>query len=86
MKRALGVYAVAAFAFLHVPLLVLSIFSFNSSRFTVWQGFSIRWYTAAVSDPQLAEATRNSLVIALAATVTATLLGTLCAYALWKRR
>jgi spermidine/putrescine transport system permease protein len=86
MKRALGVYAVAAFAFLHVPLLVLSIFSFNSSRFTVWQGFSMRWYTAAVSDPQLAEATWNSLVIALIATAAATLVGTLCAYALWKRR
>ena len=65
MKRALGLYAVAAFAFLHVPLLVLSIFSFNASRFTVWQGFSIRWYEAAFRDPHLAESTWNSLAIAL---------------------
>ena len=86
MKRSLGLYAAAAFAFLHVPLLVLSIFSFNSSRFTVWQGFSLRWYDAALSDPHLAEATWNSIVIALVATLAATVVGTLCAYALWKRR
>jgi spermidine/putrescine transport system permease protein len=86
MKRSLGLYATAAFAFLHVPLLILSIFSFNSSRFTVWQGFSLRWYNAALSDPHLAEAAWNSIAIALAATVTATITGTLCAYALWKRK
>lgn len=86
MRHALGLYAAAAFAFLHVPLLVLSIFSFNSSRFTVWQGFSLRWYDAALTDPHLAEATWNSVVIAMAATLTATAIGTLCAYALWKRR
>jgi len=86
MKRSLGLYAAAAFAFLHVPLLVLSIFSFNSSRFTVWQGFSLRWYDAALSDPQLAEAAWTSIVIALVATVAATIAGTLCAYALWKRK
>jgi spermidine/putrescine transport system permease protein len=85
MKRALGLYAVAAFAFLHVPLLVLGIFSFNESRFTIWQGFSIRWYEAAFRDPQLAESTWNSIVIALVATALSTIIGTLCAYALWKR-
>ena len=61
-------YAAAAFAFLHLPLLVLGVFSFNSSRFTVWQGFSLRWYDSRVQDAQLAEAAWNSLLIALAAT------------------
>lgn len=86
MKRLLGLYAVAAFAFLHVPLLVLSMFSFNESRFTVWQGFSIRWYEAAFRDPHLGESTWNSIVIALVATALSTVIGTLCAYALWKQR
>jgi spermidine/putrescine transport system permease protein len=85
MTRWLGLYAAAAFAFLYVPLVVLTIFSFNSSRFTVWRGFSLRWYEAALRDPQLAEATWNSIVIALVATAIATIIGTLCAYALWKR-
>jgi spermidine/putrescine transport system permease protein len=86
LNRALGLYAAAAFTFLHAPLLVLGIFSFNSSRFTVWQGFSIRWYDAAVRDPQLVESAANSLVIGLMATALSTVIGTLCAYGLWKRR
>ena len=41
MKRLLAAYAIAAYAFLHVPLLILAVFSFNASKFTVWQGFSL---------------------------------------------
>src|SRR6266496_6381480 len=85
MSRWLAVYALAIYAFLHLPLLVLAIFSFNRSRFTVWEGFSLDWYRAAFRDPQLAEAAWNSVVIALAATAISTAAGTLCAYALWKR-
>jgi spermidine/putrescine transport system permease protein len=85
VKRGLALYAVAAYAFLHLPMLVLAAFSFNASRFTVWEGFSLRWYASALSDPRLAEATVNSLVIALVATAASTIIGTLCAYGLWKR-
>jgi spermidine/putrescine transport system permease protein len=86
MSRWLAVYAAALYAFLHLPLATLAVFSFNSSRFTVWEGFSLRWYRAAFEDPQLADAAWNSLIIALAATAISTAAGTLCAYALWKRR
>ena len=88
MKRAgvgLSVYALAAFLFLHLPLLILAAFSFNASRFTVWQGFSLRWYAAALQDSQLIEASWNSLIIAAVATIVSTIIGTLCAYGLWKR-
>ena len=85
-RRWLGLYAAAAFAFLHVPLLVLAVFSFNESRFTVWTGFSVKWFTAAFRDGQLGEATWNSLMIAGVATAAATVIGTLFSYALWKRR
>lgn len=85
MKRWLGVYAALAYCFLHLPLLVLGVFSFNNGRFTVWEGFSLRWYEAALQDAQLAEATGNSILIAAVATVGATVAGTLCAYGLWKR-
>jgi spermidine/putrescine transport system permease protein len=81
----LSVYALAVFLFLHLPLLILAAFSFNASRFTVWQGFSLRWYTAALQDSQLIEASWNSLIIAAVATVVSTIIGTLCAYGLWKR-
>jgi spermidine/putrescine transport system permease protein len=85
MRRWLGLYAAAFFAFLHLPLVTLSVFSFNSSRFTVWQHFSLDWYRAMLRDPQLLEGTWNSAVIALVATAIATVAGTFCAYALWKR-
>jgi spermidine/putrescine transport system permease protein len=86
VSRLLSLYAAAAFAFLHLPLVILAVFSFNSSRFTVWEGLSIRWYDAAFRDDQLAEATWNSLLIATVATGASSVIGTLTAYALWKRR
>ena len=84
-RRLLPATATAVYAFLHLPLLVLAVFSFNSSRFTLWQGFSLHWYRAALQDQQLVDATLNSLLIAVVATAAATVIGTLCAYALWKR-
>ncbi|HTM47597.1 MAG TPA: ABC transporter permease [Bryobacteraceae bacterium] len=86
MKPGLSLYAAAVYAFLHLPLLILAAFSFNSSRFTVWEGFSLRWYRAALSDPNLAEAAWNSVVIAIVSTILSTMVGTLCAYGFWKRR
>ena len=88
MKRpgvALSIYALAAYLFLHVPLVILAAFSFNKSRFTVWQGVSLDWYAAALRDSQLMEASWNSLIIAIFATLASTIIGTLCAYGLWKR-
>jgi spermidine/putrescine transport system permease protein len=85
MKRGLAVYSLAAYLFLHLPLLVLAVFSFNRSRFTIWQGFSLDWYKVAFRDPQLAEGAVNSLLIALVATAAATAIGTFAAWALWKR-
>lgn len=88
MKRsgvALSVYALAAYLFLHLPLVILAVFSFNASRFTVWQGFSVSWYRAALQDSQLIDASWNSLIIAIFATAVSTIIGTLCAYGLWKR-
>lgn len=85
-RPALAIYAAFAYLFLHAPLFILALFSFNASRFTVWEGFSLRWYAAALQDRSLAEAALNSLVIALAATTLSTVIGTLCAYGLWKRK
>jgi spermidine/putrescine transport system permease protein len=85
VNRVLAASAVLLFAFLHLPLMVLAVFSFNSSRLAVWEGFSPRWYAAAWRDGQLGEAAMNSLVIAVVATAVATAAGALCAYGLWKR-
>ena len=85
MKRYLSLYASAAYAFLYLPLAVLAVFSFNSSRFAVWQGFTWRWYGDVFRDERLMEATIHSVEIAVCATILSTVIGTLAAYAIWKR-
>jgi len=83
--RLLSAYALLAYGFLHLPLLVLAVFSVNSSRFAGWEGFSLRWYSAMLQNSAIAEAALNSLLIAAVATILSTIIGTLCAYGLWKR-
>ena len=85
MKRGLAVYAIAIYAFLHLPLLILAIFSVNASRFARWEGFSLHWYQTMFADRDLLESAGNSLAIAAASTALSTVIGTLAAYALWKR-
>ena len=86
MKRMLALYAAAAYAFLHVPLVILAVFSFNASKFSVWRGFTWQWYGEVFANENLMEATLNSLIIGAVSTVVATAIGTLAGYAIWKRR
>jgi spermidine/putrescine transport system permease protein len=61
----------------------LAAFSFNSGRLTAsWQGFTLDWYLRLLHDPQIMAALRNSLLVALAATLLSTVLGTAAALAL----
>jgi spermidine/putrescine transport system permease protein len=86
VKRMLALYAAAAYAFLHVPLVILAVFSFNASKFSVWRGFTWQWYREVFANENLMEATLNSLIIGAVSTVVATAIGTLAGYAIWKRR
>jgi len=86
VKRMLALYAAAAYAFLHLPLLILAAFSFNASKFSVWRGFTWQWYQEVFSNENLMEATLNSLIIGAVSTVVATAIGALAGYAIWKRR
>ena len=82
--RVLKLYSGAICGFLYVPLLVLTVFSFNASKMADWRGFTLAWYVALWNNSRLLEATGNSFTIAIAATVIATVIGTLAAYGLWK--
>lgn len=86
MKRGLAAYAGLAFAFLYLPLIVLVVFSFNQSKFTIWEGFSLTWYRAVLNNADLAWATRNSVIIAVVSALLSTTIGTMAAYGLWKRK
>ena len=86
MRRFLIFYAALAYLFLYAPLAVLAVFSFNSSKLSVWQGFTLHWYSAVFQNHALAEGALNSFLIAGVATAFSTAAGTLAAYALWKRQ
>ena len=80
-------FTVLCYIFLYIPLGVLSVFSFNDSRFSViWQGFTWEWYGKLFKDPQIMDCLYNSVVIALAAMVLSTIIGTLTAYGLYRFR
>ncbi|MGY0400279.1 MAG: ABC transporter permease [Ostreibacterium sp.] len=68
------------FAFLYLPILLLIIFSFNSSKLvTVWGGFSTKWYTSLLQDESLINAAYITLKVGLLSSTIATVLGTLAA-------
>lgn len=67
-------------AFLFLPLAVLLVYSFNSSKSGTWSGFSLVWYERLVfGSPELWKAFANSLFVALGSASAATFLGTLAA-------
>lgn len=75
------------YLFLYAPLLVMVFFSFNSGKSTsVFQGFSLRWYVELFSGGELLEYLKNSLLLAVASSLIATVLGTLAAVGIWKLR
>lgn len=71
---------VLGFTFLYAPMLMLVIYSFNSSKLvTVWAGWSARWYTQLFHDSAMISAVGMSLTIATAAATMAVIVGTLAA-------
>ena len=71
------------FAFLYIPMLILVIYSFNSSKLvTVWAGFSTKWYGELIQNEAFLEAAWVTVRVAFFSSVIATVLGTMAAYAL----
>lgn len=80
-------YAASIFLFLYLPLVVVAVFSFNDSRFSLaWHGFTLDWYVRLWQNTGLMAAAVNSLVIAAAAATLATFLGTIAAFVLHQYR
>lgn len=65
------------YLFLYVPIVVLVVFSFNTSGFpSPWTGFTWEWYSELFHSPLLWEAFQNSLIIALSSMLLSLLIGT----------
>jgi putative spermidine/putrescine transport system permease protein len=80
----LWAYAIAVFAFLVVPLLVVVPVSFSSGMYLQFPppGLSLRWYEDYFGDPQWIDATVLSVKIALCVVVLAVAIGALAALAI----
>lgn len=71
------------YLFLYLPIIVLIVFSFNSSRQDmVWSGFSLRWYSELMSDTEIISGFGLSLKIAFMSATSSVILGTFAAFAL----
>ena len=90
-RKLSNAYAIGVLVFLVAPLLVIVPLSFNAEPYFTFtskmlslnpDGFSLRWYADIVNNPQWLEAIGNSIVIALASTFLATVLGTMAAIGL----
>ncbi len=71
------------YLFLYLPIVVLIVFSFNSSRQSmVWTGFSTQWYFALLQDREIIAGFVLSIKIAFLTACSSVLLGTFAAFVL----
>jgi putative spermidine/putrescine transport system permease protein len=75
-------------AFVYVPLIVIGIYAFNSSKILKWPppGLTTEWFAKAVESDSAREALLTSLEAGAVATAIAVLLGSLAALAVARHR
>ena len=75
-------------AFIYVPLLVIAIYAFNSSKILKWPppGLTLDWFAKAWENESVKEAFVTSIEVALVATAIALILGTLASLAVGRHR
>ena len=85
--RSILAITAVVYLFLHLPILVLVVFSFNDSKFSVdWQGFTLNWYHRLLQRPDIMRGLRASLIVGVISTIVSAVLGTLIALALSRHR
>ena len=85
----LGTWAALGLLYLFIPVFIVVLFSFNDNqgRFNfTWQGFTLDHWAEPFANPDLATALKNSVLIAIIATLIATALGTFMALSLVRYR
>lgn len=87
MKKMSKIYTGLIMLFLFAPIAILLVFSFNGAKsLSVFSGFSLNWYRELFRDAETLGAVRNTLVLALAAAVISTVMGTAAAVGINKLR
>jgi spermidine/putrescine transport system permease protein len=69
---------------LYLPILLLTVFSFNDSTLLVFplKGFTLKWYSQLMDAGELLRSLQNSLLVGLGSSLLSTLLGAMGALAL----
>ena len=76
-------YVVLIFVFLYAPIVTLMVLSFNASKTrSKWGGFTLKWYQALFGNRDILQALFNTLMIALMASLVATVVGTMTCIAI----
>ena len=87
MKRAAKIYTVLIFLFLFAPIAILLVFSFNEAKsLSVFSDFSFKWYLELFRDNETLGALKNTLILAVCASVISTIMGTAAAVGINKLR
>lgn len=74
------IYMALVLLFLYAPIFVLIVFSFNESKSkSVFTGFTLDWYVKLFRNEVILSSLRNTLIVAVIASVAATVLGTTAA-------
>ena len=80
MKVWSKIFTVLIMLFLFAPILILLVFSFNGSNsLSVFSEPSLFWYRELFKDSETLGSLRNTLILALSASVISTVLGTAAA-------
>ena len=80
MKKANRILTIVMFIFLYIPMAVLIVASFNTGKdIAHFEGFTLHRYVELFQDEHLLQLLRNSLVISILSTATATAFGTIAA-------
>lgn len=82
-KLSSKIYFGIIMAFLYLPIIYLIAYSFNDGKTSVWKGFTLKWYIALFQDSQIMSSLYNTLLIAVLASVIATILGTAAAIGIY---
>ena len=80
MKPISKVYTALIMIFLFAPIAILLVFSFNGTKsLSVFSGFSLHWYQELFRDEETLGAVKNTLILAVSASLISTVMGTAAA-------
>jgi len=82
-----GPLSVLFFVYLYLPIAVVVLYSFNANRIVAnWGGFSLHWYSTALSNAALVGAVKTSLLVAAVATILSTVVALMAALVIVRGR